>query len=443
MSEQTDKTFLDPQSCAIGSLTQQSLMFGSNMLRLRQADHVEFDTMLKESMTQLILHELGHTLGLNHNFRASHLHTPAELQDRALTERTGLSGSVMDYMPMNLGPDKKHQGQYFSNKPGPYDDWAIEYGYSVADPDPVKEKARLAAIASRSHEPQLAFANDADDMRTPGKAIDPRAQVFDMSSDPIAYGSDRCEIARKAITKILAEHRTEGKSWQELTQAYISLTTEQSNALTAISRFIGGVYVERAFVGQVKGNPPTPLKPVEADKQRAAMKALAKYAFAPDAWTPPQELISHLQQQRRGFEFRNEGEDPKLHERALKIQSALLEHVTHWNTQNRIIDSALYGNGYPLGEMMHDLTDAIVGPNELTAPVGTLRQNLQHDYLSRLINITKNTYFFAAARSVALHELRRLDKTFQDALAPAPEANKPHIEHVLFRIKQALDAKNG
>jgi hypothetical protein len=443
LTDSQEHAMCDPHTCSMAGVMQQGLMLGGQMLRLRKADQIEFDTLMKEAMAQLILHELGHTLGLNHNFRASHLHNPAELQNRALTERSGLSGSVMDYMPLNLGPDKARQGQYYINAPGPYDDWAIEYGYSVAEPNEDKEAQRLATIAARSHEPQLAFANDADDMRSSGKAIDPRAMIFDMSSDPIAYGSERCEMVKQASSKLLQEYSEDGRSWQELLNAYLTLTTEAGNSLTAMSRYIGGVYVERPFIGQVKENAPPPLRPVEAGRQRAAMQALAKYAFAPDSWTAPKGLINHLQQQRRGFDFRNTGEDPKLHERVLKIQSGLLDHLMHGHTQNRILDSALYGNGYPLHEMMRDLTDALVSAKELTAPVNTVRQNLQHEYLTRLINITKNNFFFAPARGIALHEMRRIEAMFQMAQISAPEENKPHIEYVLYRIKQALDSKGA
>ncbi len=442
-SQSKDNNLFDPHACAAATMTQQGLLYGSSMMRLRKADQVDFGTMLKESMTQLILHELGHTLGLNHNFRASHLHAPAELQDRALTGRKGLSGSVMDYMPLNLAPDKAQQGQYYINAPGPYDDWAIEYGYSVAVPDAAAEAKRLAAIAGRSNEKELAFANDSDDMRMAGKGIDPRAQVFDMSSDPIAYGSQRCEMTRKAMAKLLKEYPTEGKSWQELTQAYISLTTESSNALTAISRYIGGVYVERAFVGQVKKNAPDPLRAVEPEKQKAAMSALAKHAFSADAWKVDDALLRHLQQQRRGFDFRSEGEDPKLHERTLKFQRALLDHLLHANTQNRILDSALYGNKYPLGEMMRDLTNSIVTWQELLQPVNTMRQDLQLDYVDRLLGIVKGRTHLPAAQSVALYELRNMEESFKTANSNAPEASKPHIAHVLFKIGKGLDEKSS
>jgi hypothetical protein len=429
----------DEHACMAGNLTQQGLMFGTNMMRLRKADQIDFDELVKESLTQLILHELGHTLGLNHNFRASGMLSPADLQKRELTEKSALSGSVMDYMPLNLGPDKAHQGQYYITDPGPYDNWAIEYGYSVALPDTAAEKDRLAAIAGRSHEPQLAFANDADDMRGSGKAIDPRAMIFDMSSDPIAYGAKRCEMVRQATGKLLDEYPKEGTSWQELTNAYISLTSDAGNALTAISRYVGGVYVERPFVGQVKQHAPQPLRPVEVEKQRAAMQALAKYAFAPDAWTAPEVLISHMQQQRRGFDFRSEGEDPKLHERSLKIQRGLLDHLMHVNTQNRILDSALYGNKYPLREMMWDLTKAIINGEGERGEISTQRQNLQLDYVDRLLGIVQGRGHLPAAQSVALAQLREIQSYFTALRITAPAANVPHIEFVKYKIARGLD----
>ncbi|WP_265593656.1 zinc-dependent metalloprotease [Verrucomicrobium sp. BvORR034] len=431
----------DKNSCMAANVMQQGLLFGNQMMRLRKADDVDFDVLLKESLTQLILHELGHTLGLNHNFRASHLHSPEELQNRALTEKTGLSGSVMDYMPLNLGPDRARQGQYYINAPGPYDDWAIDYGYSVAAPEPQEETKRLATIAGRSHESQLAFANDADDMRANGKAIDPRAMLFDMSSDPVSYGVARCELVKQATGKLLADYPTQGKSWQELTNAYISLTSESSNALTAISRYIGGVYVERAYVGQVKDNPPSPFRPVDLEKQKAAMQALAKYGFGPEAWVAPEPLLAHLQQQRRGFDFRDNGEDPKLHERALKIQRSLLDQLMHPNTQHRILDSTLYGNGYVLGTMMGDLTTAIMKGEAADASVSTLRQNLQLDYVDRLLNIVNGRAYQPAVQSVALAQLRTIQSQYQKN--PLTEANQAHAQFVLYKIERGLDDKKS
>lgn len=441
MAAEQEGAMFDKNACLAASVTQQGYLFGTQMMRLRKADDVDFDVLLKESLTQLILHELGHTLGLNHNFRASHLHSPDDLQNRAFTEKTALSGSVMDYMPLNLGPNRAKQGQYYITSPGPYDDWAIAYGYSVAVEEPQEEARRLAAIAGRSHERELAFANDADDMRANGKAIDPRAMLYDMSSDPLAYGVARCELVKQATEKLLTDLPTQGTSWQELTNAYISLTSEASNALTAISRYIGGVYVERAFVGQVPDQPPTPFRPVEMDRQKAAMQALASHAFGPSAWRAPESLLVHLQQQRRGFDFRDSGEDPKLHERVLKIQRSLLDHLMHPNTQHRVLDSSLYGNAYPLGSLMGDLTTAIMTGEEAGTPVSTLRQNLQLDYVDRLLNMVNGRGYQPAVQSVALAQLRAIQA--QQAKLPVAEANQAHAQFLLYKIERGLDEKKS
>lgn len=106
-----------------------------------------------------------------------------------------------------------------------------------------------------------------------------------------------------------------------------------------MSRYIGGVYVERGFVGQTPDV--RPYTPADAARQRAALEALSRHAFAPGALLPPAELAAHLQQQRRGFDFRNDSEAPKLHERASQLQKSLLDHLLHAETQRRILDSGL------------------------------------------------------------------------------------------------------
>ncbi|MFM7605536.1 MAG: zinc-dependent metalloprotease, partial [Prosthecobacter sp.] len=308
---------LDPHACLACNCARHGIQFGQTMLRLQKSDRIEIDRLVKESLYYLALHEVGHTLGLNHNFRSSHLHTPDAVHKAEITEKFGLTGSVMDYPPVNLAPKGIKQGQYFTTKPGPYDHWAINFGYSEALEDPVEEAKRLEVIASLSHKPELAFANDADDMRSTGKAIDPRAMLFDMSSDPIVYGEQRCELAKGEIKNVLKDLAEPGKSWQEIAQGYMSITKEIGNALTAISRYIGGVYVERAVQGQAEGV--KPFKPVEAEKQRRALAVIGKHAFAADAFAAPVELYAHLQQQRRGFDHGDETEDPKLHDIAFRL----------------------------------------------------------------------------------------------------------------------------
>ena len=146
----------------------RQIAFGLSALMAKGAGEKEQSAMLDDWLRSLVVHEVGHTLGLNHNFRASQYRPMSQLHDSVATRSSGLSASVMDYEATNVAPIGHPQGQYWSTVPGPYDDWAIEYGYSEALADPVAEEARLEAILARSTRPELAFGNDADDMRTPG-----------------------------------------------------------------------------------------------------------------------------------------------------------------------------------------------------------------------------------------------------------------------------------
>lgn len=89
-----------------------------------------------------------------------------------------------------------------------------------------------------------------------------------------------------------------------------------------------------------------------------------KAVFAPDAFNAPAELYARLQMQRRGFEHESVTEDPKIHERVLTIQQAVLDHLLHPIVLKRVSDTRLYGNEYPLVELMRDLTNAVFAADQ-------------------------------------------------------------------------------
>src|SRR5688572_4722664 len=184
----------DPRRCSLGHYLHLSTLFGAETLKAGGAPADQMSGLLHDSLYFLILHELGHTLGLNHNMKASQLNSPDQINNREQTARTGLTGSVMDYPAINLAAPGQTQGQYYTTKPGPYDKWAIEFGYSDALDNPAAERERLVKILARSTEPALAFGNDADDMRAPGYAIDPRVMIGDMTSDAISYAEGRIKL---------------------------------------------------------------------------------------------------------------------------------------------------------------------------------------------------------------------------------------------------------
>ena len=242
------------------------------------------------------MHEVGHTLGLTHNMKASQLFTPEELYDAAFIEGKALTGSVMDYAGINLTPDRSKQGQFYDMALGPYDIWAVQFGYT-----PFKDDKEMEDLLSRSTEPELIFGNDADDMRSPGKAIDPRVMTGDLSNDQISYSIDRFNLVSDMMKKIKNKFSKEGETYEDLRRAYYTLNSQAARAGDVISRFIGGVYVDRSTIGQEGGT--KPYTPVSKTDQKRAMNALSNYVFSPNAFDHPNEIYNYLAKQRRGFDF--------------------------------------------------------------------------------------------------------------------------------------------
>ena len=151
------------------------------------------EKIIEQSIKSLALHEVGHTLGLNHNFKASFLHNNEDIHNTEITSQVGITSSVMEYAPINLAPLGKEQGDYYDVVPGPYDIWAIKYGYT-----PDLSDSDLNEIIKESNKPELMFANDSESMGYPGYGIDPRAMTNDLSNDPITVSYTHLTLPTKA-----------------------------------------------------------------------------------------------------------------------------------------------------------------------------------------------------------------------------------------------------
>jgi hypothetical protein len=409
-------------------LMMENTLFGMTVLMADESNDKEMVGLKKEGMIELVMHEVGHTMGLNHNMKASQIFTPEQLSNKEFIKGKALAGSIMDYVAINVTRDRTKQGQYYSPVLGPYDLWAIEFGYKD-----VKTKAELESILALSTKPELMFGNDADDMRSPGKAIDPRVNTGDLSNDQIRYSADRFELVNDMMKKLKAKYTKPGQSYQEMRQAFFILNGQYDQAATIVSRFIGGVYVDRAMIGQVGST--KPFTPVSYADQKRAMNTLNKYVFAPDAYKTPNELYNYLALQRRGFNFFSSPEDPKMHERVLSSQRGVLSHILHPNTLQRIVDSQLYGNTYSLSEYMMDLKNAVFAADQ-AGNVNTFRQNLQVEYVKMLITITTSKDYMHTVKSTAVYLL----KDIRGKLSAAGDlSTRAHREHLRTLITNSLD----
>ncbi len=414
--------------CDYGDFKQQDMLFGMIAAGVNAEDaDMDMEGIKKEAMIELILHEVGHTLGLNHNMKASQLLSPSELVDN----NSGvLTGSVMDYVSTNITKDRSKQGNYYSTAVGPYDIWAIQFGYQL-----FKDDAERDALLAMSTKPELTFGNDADDMRSPGKAIDPRVNTGDLSNDAIQYSIDRFETVRNLMKDLKSNTLDDGDTYQELRQNFYILSGQYSGAARVISRYIGGVYVDRSLEGQDGGA--QPFTPVSYADQKRAMSALSKYVFAPDAWKAPDDLYNYLAMQRRGYNFFSGPEDPKIHDLVLGIQNQALNHLLHYNVQQRLVDSELYGNTYDLGEMMTALNDAIFKA-DISGSVNTFRQNLQIEYTRKLASMVGDDKNYShTSRSMALYNLKQIDRMASNSAGNT--LSKAHKQHLKLIVDSVLD----
>jgi hypothetical protein len=427
-----------PGGCTAHEGLQMSHQLGRAALRARDAPAVEEEELLRQALISLVMHEVGHTLGLNHNFIGTQMLSPEQLADPNLTETVGTtSGSVMDYAAINLAPDGQEQGLYYEVRPGPYDRWVIEYGYSEALDDPEAEQARLESILTRSTERELWFANDGDDMRSPGSGIDPRVMIYDLSDDAITYAADRMTLIRGLYPKLPEKFSETGETWQELVAAYMSLTGQYRWQAAVVSRYVGGVYVDRAVQGQPRAA--EPYRPVPLAEQRRALATLGRFVFAADAFSAPESLYRRLQTQRRDFDFGGKTEDPKIHEQALAVQKTVLDHLLHPVVLKRLTDSSLYGNEYAVSDMMTDLTD-VVFDADLAGSVNGFRQNLQSEYVGRLVAVIAEDNaggYDQPSRAMALYTLQDLRRSLS-AKRGGDVATRAHTAALVHTIDKAL-----
>ncbi len=427
----------DPKSCLASSTLQVGNVFAKTVMETFDMDSVQQNELVRQSLYYLVMHEVGHTLGLSHNFKGSTMLSLPEIHDKKVASDKGLYGSVMDYPWTNISPEHKQQGLYAATKPGPYDYWAIEYAYSRELNDQEKDKARLLKILSRSHARDLAFGNGADDMNKPGKGIDPRIMLFDMSSDPIGYSIEQLDLVNATLLKLKEQYQKEGDNFHNLANAYHVLIRTYRTFIRSVSRWVAGVYIDRTMIGQTDELPQ--YRPVEKAEQLRALNTLSKYAFAPEAFEIQDNLYPFLQYQRRGWDHFDTNEDPNIHERALNIQKDLLNHLLHKNVLRRISDTHLYGNEYPLSLYLQDLTDAIF-EKDMNGAVNSFRRNLQVEYVNRLVGIAKptdNPVYNHLSVSGVFTQLERLKGQLSKAHSPQAET-RVHRKYLVYQIKNGL-----
>jgi hypothetical protein len=427
----TGADFATKGNCNLATELKAQYSAGLTLLEVDGADAPKVKLLHQQYLTYLVMHEMGHTLGLNHNMKSSQMLSPAQINDTSLTHKIGSMGSVMDYPAINFALDKTKQGDFYTTKAGPYDLWAIEYAYRQFSAN--EEEAGLNKILSRSNEPYLAFGNDGDDMRAPGSGIDPRINVNDFTNDAIAYAEDRFKVVNNLMGKMVAKYSKTGQSYAELRTRYGSLLNQRRSMIAAVSRYIGGVYIDRSFPEQKSATKPYTPTPVATQKK--AMATLAKYALAPNVYDQDAQVFPYLQMQRRGFN-QGRGEDYKVTASLNSLSTSAFDHILHPATLQRITNTSLYGNQYSVAEVMSDLVKNVFDA-DLSGNVNVYRQYLQTSFVKSGIQLLDNAVLDQVSKSALYYTLKKL-KTKLATATVGNEETKAHRSAMIFLIEKAL-----
>jgi hypothetical protein len=439
--------------CEYASGLAEQAAFSVSLLQARGALSPQMeDKLMREFLIEVTAHEVGHTLGLRHNFRASTMLKTEQLNDEKLTDELSQSGSVMDYNPIVIAAKGEKQGHFVPTQLGPYDYWAIEYAYKPFGTD---ETSELSKIAAKAADPQLAYSTDEDALGTySASSIDPLVNQFDQSSDPLDYFGKRIALIDELWANMETKLVREGEGYQVLRRALVRGVNEYYRSLLTASKFIGGVYHYRDHYGDPKGR--SPYAPVTAAKQREALAFMQKYAFSEEAFKLPPEVYNKVAIERLpGFE--GSGSNGRLdypwHESVLGLQRAVLSRLFQPVTLSRIQDNELRFTSkeeqFALADMFAGLDTSIWSELEKSpSEIGSLRRNLQREHLKQLIRLaTRNSPGAPEdATSLARASLKHInekisdrlkEQTFKDATTIA------HLEETQARIKAAFEAQVG
>ena len=243
------------------------------------------EKFIAQAIKEVVMHEVGHTLGLRHNFKASSVYRCQRSTTRSSPPRTATPArSWITCRPTSPAKGEK-QGDYFSPTIGPYDYWAIEYAYKPIEGN---EKEELAKIAGKVAEPDLTYGTDEDLLLNP----DPRINLFDLG-DPLDYAKDRIKLVHASLDDLQNRVVAKGEGWQRARPAFsVLLGRDWPTPPCSGDRLRGGEYTCRDHRGDPDDRPP--MKPIEIAKQREAIRLLQDEILSAKAFQFKPELLRHL-----------------------------------------------------------------------------------------------------------------------------------------------------
>lgn len=389
------------------------------------------DAFIQANLRWLMMHEVGHTLGLQHNFRSS-ASTPLDrLHDTEWTAENGVFSSVMEYPNVNLNPDGE-TGHYYNPGIGSYDRWAIAYAYTP-EQDDADELAREVA------EPGHLFGNESGG----SGALDPTITTYDLGADPLAWGEGRSALLLELLEDLPDYVLEDNGEFVAATRAYQSIMNQYARALAPAVKYLGGAYMNRDHVGDGR----LPFENPGKDKQQQALDLLVDRLFTDGVLELPPETLERFGTNGYGHfgssrTFDGRYDYPFL-ENVLGLQTAVMNQLLNPSRLQRMRTlEARFGEGkmVTIPEMMSALTGAVWSDLE-SGTIGPNRRDLQRAYLDAMTRLLVDPAGGtpADARAVARWELERLSQRIE-GVTGGDAYTAAHLNESLARVHKALEA---
>ncbi len=429
----------DGELCDHAESAAQELHYALDLLEARgmELDSPQADALAKAYLKDVIMHEVGHTLGLRHNFRASTVYDLKQIQDPNFTKINGVTSSVMDYTPYNISPKGEKQGEYVMSTLGAYDYWAIEFGYKQFASG--QGGQGLAQILAKASQPELQYDSDEDAGYGSMGGVDPMVNRFDLGADPLAYYKLRMKLSRELWDRLQNMNLATGESYERLTRSFRSGFSQLNRVAPLAAKYIGGVHIRRERAGSKNAV----YEPVSAAKQKEALALIAKDFFGTDSFKFKPEFIARLATDR----FERTEADGSMQTSVARlvagVHKEILDHVYSPSVATRLAEVGMKVNdpkeSLGLADVYDTLQEAIWTEAKTGQETSLIRRNLQREQLRRMTDVLVKAAgpWPADARSIMRENARQLAGILEKALAK-PGLSKTTRAH----YADALDALN-
>ncbi len=368
---------------------------------------VNKEDYVRQFLSDCVSHEVGHCLGLRHNFAGSTNLTTAQLADDSLTSKVGVSASVMDYTPPNVQAILKGKGNFYMPTIGVYDEWAIKYGYADFGHAPLGERFYLAQIASESGLPGHAYMTDED-----ADTFDPYAVRFDLGKDPLNFSEKVLLALGRARDYAIHNMPKPGESYARRTDVILSSIVRSFREGRLAARFVGGIAASKNFKGD-QGEQPT-LSPVTPSVQRQAVSLVVRHFFAPDAFAMPPAVLDTL-----SMDGSRPGWTAPLRDIIGTYQDTMLALLIGASTTDRMAENAYKKGGYNIDEHYGAIMGAVFDEVGRSVDISPLRRDLQRFAVNGLMTQASAPQGSISedVRMITTDVLRRLEKRIADQSA--------------------------